>query len=101
MRFYLIGAGFINRTHADAILRLGLGGAADIKAAEPNSGVLNDFLQKYPGVTGYSDAETMLAEPAKPDDIVVVGTPPFTHFPLALMALRSGRHVLCEKPLAM
>ena len=33
-------------------------------------------------------------------DCVVIATPLATHFPLALDALRAGRHVLVEKPLA-
>jgi predicted dehydrogenase len=43
----------------------------------------------------------MLALPAQPDDLVIVATPPFLHYPLAVQALESGRHVLCEKPLVM
>ncbi len=34
-------------------------------------------------------------------DIVHIASPPSTHHPLALLALRAGKHVLCEKPLAM
>ncbi len=34
-------------------------------------------------------------------DLVHLATPPSTHAPLALEALRAGRHVLCEKPLAL
>jgi len=33
-------------------------------------------------------------------DAVVVATPPSTHVPLALAAMRAGKHVLVEKPLA-
>jgi predicted dehydrogenase len=33
-------------------------------------------------------------------DAVVVATPPSTHVPLALAAIRAGKHVLVEKPLA-
>ena len=37
------------------------------------------------------------------DDIhaVVIATPNVTHAPIALEAIRNGKHVLCEKPLAM
>ena len=34
-------------------------------------------------------------------DAVTIGTPPDTHHPLAMQALRLGKHVLVEKPLAM
>jgi len=33
-------------------------------------------------------------------DIVHIATPPFTHKELVLAAIRAGKHVLCEKPLA-
>ena len=42
----------------------------------------------------------MLSEPVDPDDFVVVAAPPFTHHEETIAALESGRHVLCEKPLA-
>src|SRR5579862_858387 len=34
-------------------------------------------------------------------DIVTIATPPATHASLVHEAIRSGRHVLCEKPFAM
>jgi predicted dehydrogenase len=34
-------------------------------------------------------------------DAVVIATPPNTHAPLSLEALAAGRHVFCEKPLAL
>lgn len=33
-------------------------------------------------------------------DAVVIATPPALHEPMALAAIRAGKHVLCEKPLA-
>lgn len=34
-------------------------------------------------------------------DLIHLATPPFTHFELAKAALLAGKHVLCEKPLAL
>jgi predicted dehydrogenase len=34
-------------------------------------------------------------------DVVYIATPPFLHHPQAMLALRAGKHVICEKPLAM
>ena len=34
-------------------------------------------------------------------DLVSIVTPPHLHFPITIEALRTGKHVLCEKPMAM
>lgn len=34
-------------------------------------------------------------------DLVYIATPPFLHHPQAMLALQAGKHVICEKPLAM
>ena len=39
---------------------------------------------------------------ALPDvDIIYIATPPFLHYPQAKRALEAGKHVICEKPLAL
>ena len=34
-------------------------------------------------------------------DLVCITTPPDTHFEMTLAAIENGKHVLCEKPMAM
>ena len=34
-------------------------------------------------------------------DIIYIATPPFLHYEQSMLALNAGKHVICEKPLAM
>ncbi len=51
------------------------------------------------GIPDIEDVDKLLAREAV--DLVYIATPPFLHFPQALAALEAGKHVICEKPLAM
>jgi predicted dehydrogenase len=51
------------------------------------------------GIDPPMELEAMLARDDV--DIVYIATPPFLHHPQALAALEAGKHVICEKPLAM
>ncbi|MCY2955915.1 MAG: Gfo/Idh/MocA family oxidoreductase [Planctomycetota bacterium] len=52
---------------------------------------------------GFEEASISLEEVLARDDIdlVDVATPNDSHFAIAMAALKAGKHVLCEKPLAM
>jgi predicted dehydrogenase len=53
--------------------------------------------KKFPAATTYNDFHRLLDQ--KDIDAVVVATPDHTHAVATAAALRSGRHVYCEKPL--
>lgn len=100
MRLYLIGAGVIARTHAEAAAKLPE--PVEVRVADPNAAALEAFRSSFPESVTFPDAAEMLAsEPARGDDIVIVATPPFAHLEGTRLGLESGRHTLCEKPLAM
>lgn len=52
----------------------------------------------YPGVSVTTSPSELINDPSI--DAVVIATPVASHFELAMMALRAGRHVLVEKPIA-
>ena len=54
--------------------------------------------QAHPGIALWDSGRRLLADPRI--DAVVIATPARTHFELALAALRAGKQVLVEKPLA-
>ncbi|KAK2041900.1 oxidoreductase family protein [Colletotrichum somersetense] len=98
-RVYLYGAGSIAWRHG--VAAESLGPDAQLFAADPSEDARQALLAKFPKATVYDDAEVMLASsPGQERDIVVVAVPPYLHHAATLLAFRSNRHVLCEKPLA-
>ena len=53
--------------------------------------------EKFPGAKTYNDFRRLLDQ--RDIDAVVIATPDHTHAVATAAALRSGRHVYCEKPL--
>lgn len=98
-RVYIAGAGYIAKQHASATEHLPEDVA--VKAADPNPDARDSFADEFPDAELYEDAREMIDEPARESDIFVVATPPFVRRDLAVEGFESGRHVLCEKPLAM
>lgn len=98
-RVYIIGAGRIALDHAAAAA--GLQALSVLSVADPDPVARGAFLRAFPQTRMFDDADAMLGEPAQPGDIVVVATPHSLHRTHVVAAFRSGRHVLCEKPLAM
>jgi predicted dehydrogenase len=92
----VIGTGFIGPAHVEALRRLGI---EVIAVAGPRvDGVAEKaramHIEKY-----YDTAEALIADPAI--DVVHITSPNHVHHPQAKAALLAGKHVVCEKPLAM
>jgi len=51
------------------------------------------------GIEASAGVEELLARPDV--DVVLISTPPDTHYSTTLQALQAGKHVICEKPLAL
>ncbi|MBJ17899.1 MAG: Gfo/Idh/MocA family oxidoreductase [bacterium] len=98
-RLYLVGAGTMARQHAQASAALARD--VDLHAADPSPQARETFAALFPNATLHEDAEAMLASSSEETDLVVIATPPWLHRSYIETASRSGRHVLCEKPLLM
>ena len=100
IRFGIIGTGRIS----DWVLK---GAAQDprIKVTAVCSRTMEAaeaFVKRHPLAEGakiYTSVEEMAADLQV--DAVYVGTPNQTHCPYTLTCLKAGKHVLCEKPLAL
>ena len=55
---------------------------------------------RYPQARRFKDFRVMFDQMGKEIDAVVIGTPDHTHAIVAMEAMRRGKHVYCEKPLA-
>lgn len=57
------------------------------------------ILEKFPDVPRFQDFRQMFDKMGKQIDAVLVATPDFSHFPIAMLAMSLGKHVYCEKPM--
>lgn len=92
----VIGTGFIGTVHVQALRRLGV----------PVKGVLGSSSErgrKRAAEIGvgyaYADLDELLADDDV--DVVHVTSPNRAHYPQVKAILAAGKHVICEKPLAM
>ena len=95
IRTGILGGGFMARVHRTAARDAG--GALRAVATRSAQGA-RDAAQLLGAARAEHDAEALLD--ADDIDVVHICTPNATHADLALRALRAGKHVVCEKPLA-
>lgn len=100
VRFGIIGTGRIS----DWVLK-GAGQDPRIKitaVCSRTAEAAEAFIQRNPMAAGakvYTSVEDMAADPEV--DAIYIGTPNETHCAYTITGLKAGKHVLCEKPLAI
>jgi predicted dehydrogenase len=92
----VVGTGFIGPVHVEALRRAGVH-VAGILGSSPEKS--RDAAQRLGLPRGYATLNELLDDPTIHS--VHITTPNRFHFEQAAAALRAGKHVLCEKPLAM
>jgi len=110
-RFVLGGSGFTAPSDLLNIAGIGIGGVGQhfIKSCEDEGQKIialcdvdhsfsKKVFEKHPEASTYYDYREMLEE-EKDIDAVVIGTPDHSHAVIAMHAIRSGKNILCVKPL--
>jgi predicted dehydrogenase len=96
LRAAVVGTGFIGIVHIEALRRLGVE-VAGVVGSSPERAQAKAATYPLPPV--YESFEQLLDDTAV--DVVHVTTPNHLHFPQVKAVLAAGKHVVCEKPLAL
>ena len=97
VRIGIIGTGGMAQTHAANFAKIK--GCRVVAACDVDAARANEFCEKYSIAGAFSSVGEMLAKASI--DAVSIVTPDGFHAPLSIECLRAGKHVLCEKPLAL
>lgn len=98
IRFGILGAGII----ADVRMAPAIREAADcdlVAVHARNAEKAEQFAHRHGVQRWYSDWRELLDDPEV--DAVYIATPPYEHAEQTIAAARAGKHILCEKPMAL
>ncbi|MBX2817570.1 MAG: Gfo/Idh/MocA family oxidoreductase [Saprospiraceae bacterium] len=92
----VVGTGFIGPVHVEGIRRLGI----RVKGILGSTPAKTARARQHLGLEmEYEDIDAIIADPEV--DAIHLAVPNVLHYPMAKKALLGGKHVMCEKPLAM
>ncbi|MDR1281451.1 MAG: Gfo/Idh/MocA family oxidoreductase [Opitutaceae bacterium] len=97
VRIAIIGTGGMANGHANRFAEIP--GCKLVAAADIDRARVDAFCAKHKIPAAFTDVTEMLAKVEI--DAVSVVTPDAFHAPLSIQCLQAGKHVLCEKPLAL
>jgi len=93
----ITGTGFMGSVHSEALRRLAGVELIGIQGSTPEKS--RDAAQRLELPRAYATWDELVSDPEI--DTVHIATPNRLHFSQTIDALEAGKHVLCEKPLAM
>lgn len=94
LRIGIVGTGYWGSKHVRTMSSLAE--VDQVAVIDPRDDRTASLKRTYPALWTFGS----LAEALDSLDAVVIATPPSTHASLAMMAIRAGKHVMVEKPLA-
>ena len=92
----VIGVGFIGPAHMEAMRRLG---HEVVAVAEYTQELADQASERFFIPKAYGNWKDLVADPEI--DVVHIASPNYLHYEHVKSALEAGKHVVCEKPLAM
>ena len=92
----LVGPGFIAAHHIDAVRRLGFVDVVGVAGSSAESAAR--AAQRLGVARSYGSYQELIADPAV--QVVHNTTPNYMHLPVSMAALKAGKHVISDKPLA-
>jgi predicted dehydrogenase len=95
MKAGVIGIGFIGVAHVEALRRLGVQVAGVVGSSPERAALKAESL----GLNVFESVEAMAADDSI--DVVHVTSPNYAHADQVRTLLAAGKHVVCEKPLAL
>jgi myo-inositol 2-dehydrogenase/D-chiro-inositol 1-dehydrogenase len=94
LRFGLIGTGWIGRYHAESLAHR-IPDATLVAVADPN----HEAAQSIGAPRAYADPQELIDDADV--EVVAISSPAATHTDLVVAAAQAGKHVFCEKPMAL
>jgi myo-inositol 2-dehydrogenase/D-chiro-inositol 1-dehydrogenase/scyllo-inositol 2-dehydrogenase (NAD+) len=94
----LVGAGRAGQVHAESLVQHIPKGKL-VALVDPNDVAVEKTAARFGIESRFSSLEQAIDRVAF--DAVVITTPTFTHRELAILAAQRGKHVFCEKPMAL
>ena len=109
MRVGILGLGFIGKMHLATFRNSGIAEVVAVADKNPENfeppkeaagNIAVDLnAVSLEGVTKYAEGDDLIAD--ENVDVVLITLPTFLHKEYAIKALEAGKHVICEKPLAL
>ena len=109
IRIGILGMGFMGNCHFNAYKGVEKARVAALCDCEPgklkaDAGVSGNIgsggaAKDLTGIRTYTDAARLVADPEV--DVVDITLPTYLHANWAIKALKAGKHVICEKPMAL
>ena len=90
----LLGCGFASKIHSKTIRRVDKSSKVSFASRSPEKA--DNYRKKYKGFKSFDSYEAAINDPDV--DVIMINTPPASHFDLAKKALEARKHVIVEKP---